>query len=147
VRFLIANGLAAILVAAGCGGGPPSPESVVRAWSMALNSGDNEAAADLFAPGAEVIQGRSFVLETKLEAVAFNASLPCSGEIVDLDEEDDRVTATFRLGNRETSRCDAPGAEARAAFRVVDGKIVLWQQLPDRDGGVEVVAYRSSRVL
>jgi hypothetical protein len=143
VRFLIANGLAAILLAAGCGGGPPSAESVVRAWSMALNSGDNEAAADLFAPGAEVIQGRTFVLETKLEALAFNSSLPCSGEIVDLDTDDDRVTATFRLGDRETSRCDAPGDEVRATFRIDDGKIVLWQQLPDRSGGVEVVAHRS----
>ena len=152
MRFLIANGLAAILLAAGCGGGPPSAESVVRAWSMALNSGDNEAAAELFAPGAEVIQGRTFVLETKPEAIAFNASLPCSGEIVELDKDDDRVTATFRLGHRETSRCDAPGAEARAAFRVVDGKIVLWQQLPDRSGDAELVGEhvptrRSTRLL
>jgi hypothetical protein len=30
-----------------------SPESVVRAWSQALNTDDNERAADLFAPNAE----------------------------------------------------------------------------------------------
>jgi hypothetical protein len=147
VRSLIAFSLVAIVLAAGCGGGPPSAESVVRAWSMALNSGDNEAAAELFAPGAEVIQGRTFVLETKLEAIAFNSSLPCSGEIVELDTDEDRVTATFRLGDRETSRCDAPGAEVRAAFRVREGKIVLWQQLPDRTGDVEVVARRAFHLL
>jgi hypothetical protein len=136
VRILATIGLAALAFAGGCGGGPPSAESVVRAWSQALNTGDNEAAADLFAPGAEVIQGRSYVLETRRDALAFNASLPCSGEIVAIDSEDDLVTATFRLDDRPASRCDAPGAEVRAAFRVRDGKIVLWHQLPgDADTG------------
>jgi limonene-1,2-epoxide hydrolase len=135
VRNLAPIWLAALAVAGGCGGGPPSPESVVRAWSQALNSGDNEAAADLFAPNAEVIQGRSYVLETQREALAFNASLPCSGEIVAIETDADIVTATFRLDDRPASRCDAPGARVRAAFRVVDGKIVLWHQLPDEPGG------------
>jgi ketosteroid isomerase-like protein len=135
VRILAAIGLAVLAAVGGCGGGPPSSESVVRAWSQALNSGDNEAAADLFAPGAEVIQGMSFVLETKRQAIAFNAALPCSGEIVELVSDGDRVRATFRLGDRPASRCDAPGAEVEAAFRVRDGKIVLWQQLPGSSGG------------
>ncbi|MGH3105164.1 MAG: nuclear transport factor 2 family protein [Gaiellaceae bacterium] len=126
----LAIGGAVLALAAGCGGGPPSAESVVRAWSEALNSGDNEAAADLFAPGAEVVQGVSFVLETRAEAMRFNAALPCSGEIVELVTEGDTVTATFVLGDRETSACDAPGAEAVAAFRIREGKIVLWHQLP-----------------
>jgi hypothetical protein len=134
VRFPVATGLAVLALAPGCGGGPPSAESVVRAWSESLNTGDNEAAADLFAPSAQVIQGRRFVLETRREAIAFNASLPCSGQIVELDTRADTVIATFRLGDRETSRCDAPGAEARAAFRVREGKIVLWHQLPDAAG-------------
>jgi hypothetical protein len=126
--------LAALVV--GCGGGAASPESVVRAWSESINSGDNEAAAALFAPGAEVIQGgNSITLNTEDQAMRFNASLPCSGEIVNLEEEGDTVTATFLLGHRETSRCDGPGAEVRAAFRIRDGKIVLWHQLPsDRAG-------------
>ena len=119
------------VLVAGCGGGSPSPESVVRAWSESLNSGDNEAAAELFAPGAEVIQlGRSIILETEADAVRFNESLPCSGRIVDLETEGDTVTATFVLGDRESSQCDGPGAEATAAFRIHDGKIVLWHQLP-----------------
>jgi hypothetical protein len=47
------------------------------------------------------------------------------------------VTATFLLDDRTTSACDAPGAEATAAFRIADGKIVLWHQLdsqPERTG-------------
>jgi limonene-1,2-epoxide hydrolase len=130
--------LAALVV--GCGGGPASPESVVRAWSESINSGNNEAAADLFAPGAEVIQGgASITLDTEAQAVRFNASLPCSGEIVKLKTEGDTVTATFVLGHRETSRCDGPGAEVTAAFRVRNGKIVLWHQLPPSSKSGEAV--------
>jgi hypothetical protein len=130
VRFRVATALVLAGLAAGCGGGPPSPESVVRAWSESLNSGDNEAAASLFAPAAEVVQGRRFVLETERDAIAFNASLPCSGTIVAIETRADTVTATFLLGDRPASRCDAPGAEVRASFRIRDGKIVLWRQLP-----------------
>ena len=130
MRSRLAIGLSLAALAAGCGGGAPSPESVVRAWSEALNTGDNEAAAELFAPGAEVIQGRSFILEGEREAILFNAALPCSGEILALETEGDTVTATFRLGHRPESRCDAPGAQAQAAFRIADGRIVLWHQLP-----------------
>jgi hypothetical protein len=137
VRFLLVLGAAALALVAGCGGGPPSPESVVRAWSQSLNTGDNEAAAELFAPAAQVIQGRTFVLRTKRDAIAFNEALPCSGEIVELETDGDTVRATFLLGDRETSRCDAPGARVRAAFRVHEGKIVVWEQLPDV-GGPEI---------
>lgn len=102
----------------------------MRAWSEALNSGDNEAAADLFARGAEIVQsGRVVRLATHADAVAWNAALPCSGEIVDVERDGDTVTATFALDDRATSACDAPGAHATAAFRVEDGKIVLWHQL------------------
>ena len=115
---------------AGCGSSDDSPERVVRAWSDALNAGDNEAAADLFAPGAQIIQGgRTVRLGTHDEAVAWNASLPCSGRIVEVERDGDTVTATFLLDNRTTSPCDAPGAQATAAFRIEDGKIVLWHQL------------------
>jgi ketosteroid isomerase-like protein len=119
-----------VLTFAGCGGSSDSPESIVRAWSDALNAGDNEAAADLFAPGAQVVQGdRTIRLGTHDDAVAWNAALPCSGEILDVTTDGDTVTATFLLDDRATSPCDAPGAEATAAFRIEDGKIVLWHQL------------------
>ena len=124
---------AALLLAvlAGCGGGETTPASVVRAWSKALNAGDNDAAANLFAPRAEIIQnGVSTRLRTHAEAVAWNASLPCSGKIVDLSASGATVTATFLLGDRTTGPCDGPGRRATAIFRVRDGKIVLWHQVP-----------------
>jgi hypothetical protein len=130
--YIVAVGICALLVAGGCGGGS-NREDVVRAWSDALNAGDNEAAADLFSPGAQIVQGgRTVRLETHEDAVAWNASLPCSGRIVEVETDHDTVTATFLLDDRPTSPCDAPGAQATAAFRIEDGKIVLWHQL---DGG------------
>ena len=120
------------MLAASCGGGSASPESVVRAWNEALNSGDNEAAAKLFATGAKVIQaGREYTLRDRETAIAFNESLPCSGEIVAIKTQGDTVTATFALADRGTSPCDAPGAEVTAVFQIRDGKIVVWEQLPD----------------
>jgi limonene-1,2-epoxide hydrolase len=131
LRFSRALAVLLVLFAAACGGGPPSPESVVRAWNEALNSGDNEGAAELFAPNARVIQaGRVYTLSNLDLAIAFNAGLPCSGEIVEISTRGDTVTATFSLGHRETSRCDAPGAEVTAVFEIRDGRIVVWEQLP-----------------
>ena len=121
--------LAAVLLATGCGGGSPSAESVVRAWSQALNHDDNNTAASLFANGAKVVQlGRVVTLRTHADAVAWNAALPCSGRIVSIHSRGDVATATFLLGNRAHSQCDGPGQQATALFRVVRGKIVLWHQ-------------------
>jgi hypothetical protein len=129
----VSSRLATALVAAAlaaCGGGPSSAADVVRAWSRALNAGDNDTAADLFASGARVEQaGRVLVLRTHAQAVAWNSSLPCSGKIVALSAEgDERATATFLLFDRRTSRCGAPGGRATAVFTVRDGKIVRWRQ-------------------
>jgi limonene-1,2-epoxide hydrolase len=117
------------LFLAGCGSTPPSPESVVRAWSQELNAGDNEAAAKLFAPGAEVIQaGTTLRLETRAQAVAWNAALPCSGQIASIKTSGNTTTATFVLGDRQQRKCDGPGQRATAIFRIRKGKIVLWHQ-------------------
>jgi limonene-1,2-epoxide hydrolase len=118
------------LLPAGCGGGGGSPATVVRAWSRALNAGDDEAAADLFARDAKVIQsGRVLRLRTHAQARDFNRALPCSGRIVGLAIHGDEVKATFVLGDRPSSRCDGPGEEAAAVFRIRGGKIVLWHQV------------------
>jgi hypothetical protein len=124
-------------MAAGCGGDSdraqePSPERVVRAWSTALNSGDNEAAARLFAPNARVIQGPLDVrLRTHRLAVLFNRSLPCSGRIVRIDRSGEVVTATFVLGTRPSGTlCTGPGQKATAAFTIRHGKIVVWHEIP-----------------
>ena len=141
MRSSAALGLVLLVAAAACGGETRSAEGAVRAWSKALNAGDNEGAASLFAPGATVIQGgRTLVLGTHAEAVAWNASLPCAGKIVDLESEDGSATATFLLSDRGTTRCDGPGERATALFRVRDGRIVLWHQLerpsPDAEESV-----------
>jgi limonene-1,2-epoxide hydrolase len=127
-RRLAVVAIGAILLPA-CGSSDPSAESVVRAWSQALNSDDNERAADLFAPGAEVVQaGRVLNLRSHTDAVAWNAALPCAGRIVSIKTAGKTATATFKLGDRPSSRCDGPGQRATAIFRVVKGKIVLWHQ-------------------
>jgi xanthine/CO dehydrogenase XdhC/CoxF family maturation factor len=121
--------LAALLAA--CGGSDPSPESVVRAWSNALNEGDDEEAAKLFAVNARVIQsGRSLRLRDLGDAMEWHAGLPCGGTIVELRARGETVRATFELGERPEQTCDGPGEEVRALFRVREGKIVLWHQLP-----------------
>jgi hypothetical protein len=117
------------LFASGCGDSPPSTESVVRAWSQALDSNDNKGAADLFAPGAEVVErNRVVTLKTHADAEAWNSALPCAGRIVSIHTRGQMATATFELADREHSRCDGPGQRATAIFRVVKGKIVLWHQ-------------------
>jgi hypothetical protein len=114
---------------AGCGSSAPSAESVLRAWSQELNSGDNQAAAKLFARGARVVQpGVVLRLKTYEQAVAWNAALPCSGKIVALTSDGNMASATFVLGNRQTSKCDGPGDRTTALIRVRKGKIVLWHQ-------------------
>src|SRR5207247_10798067 len=116
-----------VAVLAGCGSTPPSPESVVRAWSQELNTGDNEDAAKLFAPGAEIVQaGTTLRLNTQAEAIAWNAALPCSGRIVSIKSSGNTTRATFVLGNRQKRKCDGPGQKATALVRLKKGKIVLW---------------------
>src|SRR5437016_8491939 len=123
LALLFAAGLA------GCGSTPPSAESVVRAWSQQLNVGDNQGAAKLFAPGAEIVQaGTTLRLNTQAEAIAWNAALPCSGRIVSIKSSGNSTRATFVLGNRQKSKCDGPGQKATAIVRVKNGKIVLWHQ-------------------
>jgi hypothetical protein len=110
-------------------------ELVVRAWSRALNAGDNEAAAALFAPGAIVVQGGvAYELETREQAVAWNATLPCSGRIVEIVVRGGIVGAVFELGDRPASACDAPaGTLAAALFAIEDGLITVWSQVAPED--------------
>ena len=128
--------LACTVACAACGGGGGrSPEAVARAWSAALNRSDDAAAAKLFAPSAEVVQGGALVLRTRADAVAWNAALPCGGRITRVERRGkSQVLVVFRLTNRPGHRCDAPGADAAAVFEVEDGKIVLWHQTPPPEG-------------
>jgi limonene-1,2-epoxide hydrolase len=119
------------MAAAGTAQAAAKPAEVVRAWSRALNSNDNEHAARLFAHNARVLQpGVDVRLNSHALAVAFNASLPCAGRVVEVRVKGNRATATFVLAERPKHRCDAPGVKAAALFVVRRGKIVIWQQVP-----------------
>ena len=110
---------------------PPGPAAVVRAWTAALNRSDNEAAANLFAKNAVVIQnGLKLVLFTHHLAVLWMEGVPCSGSLVRVRVTQNIADAIFVLGSRKGIKCDAPGIKARAAFVVRNGKIVRWVQLP-----------------
>jgi SnoaL-like domain len=116
---------------AGCGGGDAkSPEEVVLSWSQALNVGDDEAAAGLFADGAVVQAGRQTTLTDHEDALAFNALLPCGAKIVKQSLKGDEVTATFTLTRRPDHMCDDTGETTVVVVRMKDGKITLWHQLP-----------------
>jgi limonene-1,2-epoxide hydrolase len=123
---------------AGCGGSDAkTPEEVVSSWSRALNAGDNKAAADLFADGAVVMVGQQTTLADHEDALAFNASLPCGGRIVQQSRKGDDVTATFTLTRRPDHMCDDTGETSMILFRVEDGKITLWHQLPSGGASTE----------
>jgi hypothetical protein len=120
----------AVLAVAGCGGSPPSAESVVRAWSASVNSGDNAAAARLFAPDATVVRhGEVRKLRSYNAARGWNAALHWCGRLVSVREIGATVRAVFVLRERRQFGCTGPGERAHALFRVRDGKIVLWHQL------------------
>jgi hypothetical protein len=94
-----------------------------------LNRADDEAAAKLFAPSAEVLQGGVLLLRTHHDAVEWNGSLPCGGRITRVEHQGpNQVLVVFHLTERPGHRCDAPGSDAAAVFRVEHGKIVLWRQ-------------------
>lgn len=101
----------------------------MRHWSADLNAGDNEGAASLFARNATVIQGENvYTLRSHAEAVEWNTSLPCAGQIVSITTRGETTVATFVLADRQQSRCDGPGGTATALVRVHHGRIVLWHQ-------------------
>ena len=122
--------LASAALLAACGGNSArSAEETARAWSAALNTNDNDAAANLFAPSTEIIQNGEIVLQTHRDAVRWNAGLPCGGRITRvIHQRKDQVLVVFRLTERPGHHCDAPGTRAAAVFRVAHGKIVLWRQ-------------------
>lgn len=106
-------------------------EAVVREWSTRLNAGDDAAVARLFTVPVLMTQGPYvFRLVNRKQVALWHAALPCSGHVVSITIRGRYATAVFRLGNRTTSKCDAPGTLAAARFTIVGGKIVAWQQIP-----------------
>jgi hypothetical protein len=106
-------------------------KAVVRRWSARLNAGDNEGVARLFSVPALMIQGSyAYRLRSREQIAQWHSGLPCSGEIVSIAIKGRFATAVFRLGDRGASACDAPGELVAARFEIVDGRIVVWQQVP-----------------
>ena len=120
------------ITSTGCGGSKAQdPEAVVDSWSQAINGGDDEAAAKLFAKDAVVIQdGQRLTLASEAEALAFNASLPCGARVVGKKSDGNDVTTTFTLTRRPGHMCDGTGQAVVTVFTIEDGKITLWHQLP-----------------
>ena len=114
-------------------------KAVVRAWSTNLNAGNNAAEARLFSLPALMIQGPyGYRLTTARQVARWHAGLPCSGKIVSIRVRGTFATAVFRLGDRRKSKCDAPGTLAAARFKIVRGKITIWQQVqPPAQGQAE----------
>jgi hypothetical protein len=111
-------------------------KAIVRAWSRYLNTGNNAAEARLFALPALMIQGPyGYRLTTPAQIAEWHSGLPCSGKIVSITVRGRYATAVFRLGNRRTSKCDAPGTLAAARFTIVRGKITVWEQVPPPSKG------------
>jgi len=119
------------IVAAGCGGGRTSPVEVVRAWSAAVNRGDDEAAAALFGPRVDFVAGDyQRVLRSRAEVLAFTRAIGWCGPIVRLATSGGEVIAQFALASRPSGHCDRGGRErGSVAFRVLDGKIVGFDQI------------------
>jgi hypothetical protein len=106
-------------------------KAIVRAWSNDLNKGDNAALARLFAVPVLMTQGTYvYRLINRSQVARWHAALPCAGHVVSIAVRGRIATAVFRLANRATSRCDAPGTLAAAQFTIVRGKIVAWEQVP-----------------
>ena len=107
---------------------------VIRGWLLSLERQDYEQAAYYFAPHALIDQGHPYRLDTKSDAFAFNAGLPCRADLIRLTGggHAHHVLATFRLR-------EGPGGPCRGLTRVRytirEGKFTEWRQLPDSPSG------------
>jgi hypothetical protein len=78
-----------------------------------------------------MVQGSyAYRFQKRTQLAEWHSRLPCSGRVVSIDVHGQTATAVFRLGNRGSTRCDAPGILVAARFELVEGKIALWVQIP-----------------
>jgi hypothetical protein len=84
--------------------------------------------------------GASLVLtiQTRAQAEAANATLPCGAQLISTDQRGRFVNARFRLTGRPGpggSDCDGGvGAMARTNFVIAHGRIVEWLRAPSDPG-------------
>src|SRR5215213_4102183 len=104
---------------------------VIRGWLLALERQDYEQAANYFAPNALIDQGVPYRLQTKSDAFAFNAGLPCRAKLIRLKGGGAHVLATFRLSAGPGGRCSG---QVRVRYTIRKGKFTEWRQLPEPQG-------------
>jgi hypothetical protein len=105
---------------------------VIDEWSATLRRGDVEGAAEFFAvPSVAENAGFLLEIESREQAVLFNASLPCGARLTRADAEGEFVTATFVLTERPgPGTCGSgTGNEAKTAFVIEDGEIAEWRRV------------------
>ena len=100
---------------------------VIRGWLLALERDDFQQAADYFAPGALIDQGRPYRLKTRELAVNFNALLPCRADLIRLRGGGSHVLATFRLRTGPGGDCTGL---VRVRYTIREGRFTEWIQRP-----------------
>ncbi len=101
---------------------------VIRGWLLSLERMDYEQAAYYFAPNALIDQGHPYRLRTNDDAVAFNASLPCRANLIDLKGSGAHVLATFRIRAGPGGPCSGL---VKVRYTIREGKFTAWRQLPN----------------
>jgi hypothetical protein len=130
--------LLALIALAGCSSDEEKPDPLqsyngrlIRDWLRAVETRDFQHAADFFALGAVIDQGRGpYRLKTRELAVGFNALLPCRADLIGLrgGGRARRVVATFRL--RRGPGGDCTGL-VTVRYTIENGKFTEWIQRPD----------------
>ena len=119
--------------------------NVIRAWSDALRHGDVHGAAGYFALPSVMVNGSDgageavvIAIQTRAQADAANATLPCGARLVSAEQRGRFVNALFRLTGRPgpggTSCAGGVGSTARTNFVIAHGRIVEWLRAPDDPG-------------
>jgi hypothetical protein len=117
----------------------PGDVKVISGWIEALSKGDTKAAAGYFAIPSTVENVGLAKLETSDDAIAFNKSLPCGGELVEAHTTGDFTTATFELTDRPGGDCGAgTGGKASTSFVIEDGEITDWRRVANPGGEATV---------
>jgi len=135
-----------LLALAGCNSSSDGPQPVdkpdplhtyngrvIRGWLLSLERQDYEQAAYYFAPHALIDQGHPYRLDTKSDAFAFNAGLPCRADLIRLTGggHSHHVLATFRLRKGPGGPCSGL---TRVRYTIREGKFTAWRQLAEPEG-------------
>ena len=135
-----------LLALAGCNSSSDDPQPVdkpdplhtyngrvIRGWLLSLERQDYEQAAYYFAPHALIDQGHPYRLDTKSDAFAFNAGLPCRADLIRLTGggHSHHVLATFRLRKGPGGPCSGL---TRVRYTIREGKFTAWRQLAEPEG-------------